>query len=427
MEYEGKMREFDKDLKYKEALVQSDLLHIAEDLELATKFFITENPEIINLFVEGKRDELYLRTKEFYSSLNKKLHGKLAVMHFYKPGTKSFLRMHKPQMYGDVTGGHRPFLKEIDDKELKKPLTGFEAGRFSIAYRVEVPLFLKGKYIGIMDYGVDVGIMSHFLGIISSLESAVVLTSKKAEPILYKEHKQISQNLQLYSATSPLYDKLKKMPEKEKITFLSYEGKVYALNVMPLFGYGDKELAQYVMALDVTDARSAQLRNIILGAAAAAILILITLFIFRKSFLPLIKELHEQKELLTEAQFIAKIGNWTLDMNDNSVVFSEEVFRIVGMEVENPKAKQRLEDMMRLIHPDDVKKFEDEILSRIKRGEDAALLHRIINKESGQTAYVSQRCKTDKKTNTAQCIVQEVTELILSKQAEAEAKKRLGL
>jgi len=60
---------------------------------------------------------------------------------------------------------------------------------------------------------------------------------------------------------------------------------------------------------------------------------------------------------LAKAQFLAHIGNWRYDINTKLSVWSEEMFRIVGLEP-MPNTPLRI-DHRRYIHPDDLPKYEE--------------------------------------------------------------------
>ncbi len=62
-------------------------------------------------------------------------------------------------------------------------------------------------------------------------------------------------------------------------------------------------------------------------------------------------ELRERAADLAEAQRVAKIGNWILNLRTNKVTWSEELYRI--FEIEKPDFDGRYESFVSRIHPDD--------------------------------------------------------------------------
>ena len=63
------------------------------------------------------------------------------------------------------------------------------------------------------------------------------------------------------------------------------------------------------------------------------------------------EELRERAADLAEAQRVAKIGNWILDLRTNKVIWSEELYRI--FEIEKRDFDGRYESFVSRIHPDD--------------------------------------------------------------------------
>lgn len=68
------------------------------------------------------------------------------------------------------------------------------------------------------------------------------------------------------------------------------------------------------------------------------------------------KELAKQKANLAEAQKIAHLGNWELDVQTYKLTWSEETFRIFGFDAE--KTEPAYETILALIHPEDLEHWQ---------------------------------------------------------------------
>ncbi len=68
------------------------------------------------------------------------------------------------------------------------------------------------------------------------------------------------------------------------------------------------------------------------------------------------KELAKQKANLAEAQKIAHLGNWELDIQTHKLTWSEETFRIFGFDAQQPEPAY--ETILSLIHPDDLEYWQ---------------------------------------------------------------------
>jgi PAS domain S-box-containing protein len=113
--------------------------------------FTENNPEHIKAFAERDREKLYLLTRPMYEAL-KKSYPYLYVMHFHLPDGRTFLRMHKPDFYGDDLRAIRLGVQDVHQN--LKPLFGYEIGISGAFYRVIHPVFHEGKYIGAVEIGI---------------------------------------------------------------------------------------------------------------------------------------------------------------------------------------------------------------------------------------------------------------------------------
>lgn len=123
-------------------------------------FYSTSNmKKVINIFAEAReaskekrdalREEMHKILKEKYKIIKSK--GVLQYM-FVFPDNTTFLRMHKPSKYGDDLTDIRYSHKYVN--ETKKPVSGFEHGRTSHAFRYVYPMFdSQNNHLGILEVG----------------------------------------------------------------------------------------------------------------------------------------------------------------------------------------------------------------------------------------------------------------------------------
>jgi PAS domain S-box-containing protein len=117
---------------------------------------------------------------------------------------------------------------------------------------------------------------------------------------------------------------------------------------------------------------------------------------------------------LKEAERAAQLGHWELDLKDNSLHWSDEVFRIFGLNPTNFKATY--EAYLEAIHPDDReyvnKAYSDSLKNRTKYD----IIHRLKLKD-GTEKYVEETCKTIYDTQDAPLrstgTVQDITDRII--------------
>ncbi len=93
---------------------------------------------------EKIRNSLYNELKYEYNKLKS---FNLKQLHFQLPNNDSFLRMHRPNKYGDNLSNVRPTVKYVNENQ--KEIHGFEEGRIFNGFRYIYPLFDEKKtYIG---------------------------------------------------------------------------------------------------------------------------------------------------------------------------------------------------------------------------------------------------------------------------------------
>ncbi|MBU0763381.1 MAG: PAS domain S-box protein [Bacteroidetes bacterium] len=133
------------------------------------------------------------------------------------------------------------------------------------------------------------------------------------------------------------------------------------------------------------------------------------------------ESLRENEAKLTEAQYIAHIGHWELDIENNFLTWSDEVYRIFGL---NPREfGATLEAFADAIHPEDRQYVLDAYAVSVEKKIPYNIIHRIIRPD-GEERTVHEIGKTyydnHGKAYRSIGIVHDVTEQI---SAEKELKK----
>ncbi len=133
--------------------------------------------------------------------------------------------------------------------------------------------------------------------------------------------------------------------------------------------------------------------------------------------------LRENEAILAQSQRIAKVGSWKLGLSSNRLVWSDETYRIFGME---PKTfPLNCEVFLDFVHPDDRKSVVTAYGESLRKGKDSyEIEHRIIKKNSKQIRHVYEKCthNRDEKGNVIESIgtVQDITD---RKKVESDLNK----
>lgn len=123
-------------------------------------------------------------------------------------------------------------------------------------------------------------------------------------------------------------------------------------------------------------------------------------------------ELIKSKQRLEEAQQIAHMGNWDLDIVSNKLYWSNQIYRIFDCEPQEFEATY--ESFLKFVHPDDRDLVNEAYTNSLKTKEPYDIVHRLITKD-GTEKYVREKCETifdeDGKPLLSKGIVIDVTDL----------------
>ncbi|MBI5700047.1 PAS domain-containing protein [Candidatus Saganbacteria bacterium] len=102
--------------------------------------------------------------------------------------------------------------------------------------------------------------------------------------------------------------------------------------------------------------------------------------------------LREGLTKLNKAEELAHLGTWELDLADNKLTWSDEVYRIFGLKPQEFKATYSA--FLEAVHPDDRQIVDDAYLGSIREGKDCyEIEHRVVKKSSGKVLYVREKCE----------------------------------
>jgi PAS domain S-box-containing protein len=102
--------------------------------------------------------------------------------------------------------------------------------------------------------------------------------------------------------------------------------------------------------------------------------------------------LRESEHRLSRAQEIAHLGSWELDLRTDRLAWSDEVYRIFGLEPQSFAATY--EAFLEAVHPDDREAVDKAYSTSVREGKDVyEIEHRIVRKGNGEVRIVEERCQ----------------------------------
>ena len=170
----------------------------------------------------------------------------LLVMHFHHKDGSSFLRMHKPESFGDNLTRIRPMIKLIHESQ--KSITGFETGRLGSVYRVITPIFdEKQTYLGALEFGLRLNFIMHKLYEVNGLEGLVFIKDDKLTFFGEKDYLIIDGYKLLSKPTGKILaiaKAIKTLNNNESNIILNVEKKKYKTHVYPLTDFNNQPTAK---------------------------------------------------------------------------------------------------------------------------------------------------------------------------------------
>ena len=137
----------------------------------------------------------------------------------------------------------------------------------------------------------------------------------------------------------------------------------------------------------------------------------------------------ESEKRLNRSQEIAHLGSWELDIDNNCLSWSDEVYRIFGLQPQEFDATY--EAFLDNIHPDDSEAVNEAYLGSLSEGQDTyEIEHRVVRKSTGEVRVVYEKCEhfRDNSGRIVRSVgmVQDITERKQAEKAliDSEAKYR---
>lgn len=217
--------------------------------------------EVIDAFAQKNREKLYNLTLPKFEELQK-VNQYVKNMHFHTADLHSFLRVHRPEKFGDDLSLFRPIL--VKENQDRKILYGLEMGKNGLFHRIVFPIYIDEKFIGSFELGIDIKYFAKRLEQFTHLKPFLFIkkdqtalmhnysTEKAKEYYLdYDEQFEVINYYQDKKSQKLLNIIDKEVIENYKI--ITYNNEVYLLfNSLKLNNFANKQIgtAVYIQKLD---------------------------------------------------------------------------------------------------------------------------------------------------------------------------------
>ncbi len=128
------------------AIIQKDI----ENTKMAV-FSVSNDNHIAQLFAARDRQKMLDDLLPTFENVK----NEVSQFQFHLPNSDSFLRLHKPEKFGDSLKSFRFTVNKAN--ETKQVVSGIEKGKAGFGIRVVAPMSYNGEHLGTVEYGKNFG------------------------------------------------------------------------------------------------------------------------------------------------------------------------------------------------------------------------------------------------------------------------------
>ncbi|MGC9457844.1 MAG: diguanylate cyclase [Halothiobacillaceae bacterium] len=381
----------------------------------------------------------------------------LRQLHFhFGPGSLSFLRVHRPEKFGDRMDGLRHIIEDVNRDH--QPRSGFEVGRVYSGVRGVVPVWHDApsgerEYVGALEAGTSFETMLARLDRLTDAGVAVMLDDRLVEESVWADHLDEAGEFMRHSCGCFLEGSSRAdaaqwvtradlptlSPEHLSTATLEWAGRHWQLVQFPLRDYlGTRDPARppagfVLMWRDITAGVASlhERQSRMMVTLAVTFILVQALLIGGAMILRRVMQqrvdtatdaLRENERRLTRAQEVARLGTWELDIPRGLLHWSDQTYRIFGMSPDEPIDYERF---LQHIHPED-RDLVDSAWRRALEDHPYDVIHRVV--VDGEIRWVHELAEfsLDEEGRMLRALgtVQDVTELKLAEEALRESEAR---
>jgi diguanylate cyclase len=232
---------------YKETI--QDVIHFYT----ARAYANLSSPGVIEAFSAKDHDKLYQLMRPRWEVMQHE-NPWLIILQFHSADGTSLLRMHQPDVYGDNIATQRTMVAHAHKNSQR--VWGFEEGRQGLAFRIMIPAFHKGVYVGSVEFGVAAPYFTdkidRFAGYNSFFfvnQDALGMFGRISHPITIGDKIAVG----VPSRFTPLIKKYASEHSKLENSVLSYLNETYEVNILNTNDYRNKPIGALMFIRSTSD------------------------------------------------------------------------------------------------------------------------------------------------------------------------------
>jgi methyl-accepting chemotaxis protein len=204
--------------------------------------FVAEQQTSKDAMAAGDRDALAKENLGAFSALKDQYD--VRQFQFHLPPATSFLRVHKPEKFGDDLSGFRKTVIEVNTG--KQTLSGLEAGEAGIGIRGLAPISKDGQHLGSVEFGLSLhsGFVEKFTRN-SGYQAAIFAIGDK-------ELRQIGNTFSADISPDKVFDLASLVDKRETFETMPETGGNFASVIFPIKDFSNTTIGLAVVAVDRT-------------------------------------------------------------------------------------------------------------------------------------------------------------------------------
>ena len=256
--------------------------------------------EIIKAFAQQDRPEVLRLSTPYYELFNKE-DRYFSSFAWFLPGNHVFLRLHKPEMFGDDVSLIRSDIvrANLDHQQNSGYLTGYSG----LEYRVVQPVVFQGQHLGVMQFGLK----DNFLvdRITKELRIPVVQVMPNDKFQIVKFSKLPNYSSGPYTVQSSDLDLIKSATTEIDWSFarqpVVLQGKDHIIcKVIELPNFAGEPEGWIFALLDVSEHAAEMRADIIKVVSVSIVLVLLASFLISRSYGRLIQKISDLNQSLAQ-------------------------------------------------------------------------------------------------------------------------------
>ena len=354
-------------------------------------------PEVINLFKNAKnadpetqakiRNSLYHNLLDMYQTMN---HFQLKQLHFHLPNNQSFLRFHRPEIFGDDLTGARKTIEYVN--RTHKKIEGFEEGRIYNGYRFVYPLFDGKDYLGSVETSVSMKVIVQEIQKNLALENDFIIKSSVVDSKVFKSEQKNYQavafskdyfheasikpgNRALLNSLMTDYLQEHRLDGQNFTALHKIKSQFYIINGISIRNAVTHEPVAYILSAREHADLAAFYQQLSLTILAILLLVGLVMLAYRHID-DQKRALEAEKAIHNRIETISSLGSWQLDLSTNKMQWSNELYNLLDLSSQD--ISPTLERLMMSIHPEDRLMVKEIYQRAIQKGQDFTIEHRIL-------------------------------------------------